>query len=96
MSNRIANVSCVEHADSVFPSNRVYLVPTGCMDSLVYYKRLLMQKDPEADKNTLIEDCLRLLQELRTVDPARKQRYLDIGSSWSISSYKLLIVITIF
>ncbi|KAF9258906.1 rab-protein geranylgeranyltransferase [Marasmius fiardii PR-910] len=52
-----------------------------CMDSLVYYKSLLMQTDSNVDKSVLIQDCLRLLQELRVVDPDRRQRYDDLGKS---------------
>ncbi|KAL0580227.1 Rab geranylgeranyltransferase [Marasmius crinis-equi] len=50
-----------------------------CLESLVHYKRLLMQEDPNADNQVLTKDCLRLLEELRTVDPERKQRYHDIA-----------------
>ncbi|KAF9262173.1 rab-protein geranylgeranyltransferase [Marasmius fiardii PR-910] len=49
-----------------------------CMDSLVHYKRLLMQTDTSADRTILIEDCLRLLKGLRTIDSERRQRYDDI------------------
>ncbi|ESK88315.1 rab-protein geranylgeranyltransferase [Moniliophthora roreri MCA 2997] len=50
-----------------------------CMDSLVHYKRLLVQADSSVDKEALISECVRLLGELRTVDPGRRRRYDEIG-----------------
>ncbi|KAG7086650.1 hypothetical protein E1B28_002589 [Marasmius oreades] len=50
------------------------------MDSLVHYKSLLIQTGPNADKLTLTNDCLRLLNDLRTIDPQRRTRYDDLGA----------------
>ncbi|KAJ7168174.1 hypothetical protein C8R43DRAFT_983299 [Mycena crocata] len=49
-----------------------------CMESLVHYKRLLLQKHPSSFNEELTNDCRRLLSELRVLDPARRRRYEDI------------------
>ncbi|KAL1730257.1 hypothetical protein EV714DRAFT_250478 [Schizophyllum commune] len=52
-----------------------------CMDSLVHYKRLLLRKHSGAvDIDELRKECLRLLEDLQQKDPARRQRYRDIGA----------------
>lgn len=52
------------------------------MESLVYYKRLLLRKHSTAlqqgERNTLISDCTKLLHELQVVDPERRQRYVEL------------------
>ncbi|KAF7311568.1 Rab geranylgeranyltransferase [Mycena kentingensis (nom. inval.)] len=50
-----------------------------CMESLVYYKRLLLRKHPSAiDTTSVAEECRRLLGELGAIDPARRMRYEEI------------------
>jgi geranylgeranyl transferase type-2 subunit alpha len=67
---------------------RAYLVNSGCMESLVHYKRLLLRNNSSAtDTAPLTKDCLRLLQQLQDLDPARKQRYEEIGVIYSLASY---------
>ncbi|KAJ7771740.1 rab-protein geranylgeranyltransferase [Mycena metata] len=52
-----------------------------CMESLVHYKRLLLQKHSSMiDVGKVTNDCRRLLRELRGIDPARQRRYEDIGA----------------
>lgn len=73
-------------------SVRVYLLHrsvkltyrTGCMESLVHYKQLLVRSHsamlaPKEGDN-LIATCLDLLRQLETIDPLRKQRYNDLGT----------------
>ncbi|GJE86946.1 rab-protein geranylgeranyltransferase [Phanerochaete sordida] len=56
-----------------------------CMESLVHYKRLLLQKHGDAltseERASLVEDCAKLLGELQTLDPARRQRYKELSES---------------
>jgi len=50
-----------------------------CMESLVHYKRLLLQRHSSAlDVASVQSDCRRLLSELRVLDPARRRRYEEI------------------
>ncbi|KAJ7273233.1 rab-protein geranylgeranyltransferase [Mycena rebaudengoi] len=52
-----------------------------CMESLVHYKRLLLQKHPSSLDTTIISSCRDLLRELQGLDPARRRRYEEIPSS---------------
>ncbi|KAJ6606532.1 hypothetical protein DFH09DRAFT_1299764 [Mycena vulgaris] len=49
-----------------------------CMESLVHYKRLLLQKHSSALDAGIVNDCRRLLSQLQMLDPARRRRYEDI------------------
>ncbi|KAJ7445740.1 hypothetical protein B0H11DRAFT_2086653 [Mycena galericulata] len=50
-----------------------------CIESLVHYKRLLLQKHSSfLDTTSVQNDCRRLLGELRVLDPARRRRYEEI------------------
>lgn len=52
----------------------------GCMESLVHYKQLLLQRHrSEVNSKEVIGDCSRLLRELRSVDPDRRARYAELG-----------------
>ncbi|TRM57599.1 hypothetical protein BD626DRAFT_514411 [Schizophyllum amplum] len=52
-----------------------------CMESIVHYKRLLLRKHAlHVDNHALTKDCLSLLEDLQKQDPARRQRYKDIGA----------------
>lgn len=57
----------------------------GCMDSLVFYKRLLLRRHKSGIDNkeraALEKECTDLLNDLRNVDPDRRQRYLDLCKS---------------
>ena len=63
------------------------MVFLGCLESLVYYKRLLVKvlQDANDDEVTLEErdalntTCLDMLEQLKKVDPMRKARYEDLG-----------------
>ncbi|TFK86372.1 rab-protein geranylgeranyltransferase [Polyporus arcularius HHB13444] len=54
-----------------------------CMESLVFYKRLLLRSYGESladeDRRKLASDCEELLVNLQRVDPDRKQRYMDLS-----------------
>ena len=55
---------------------------TGCMDSLVTYKLLLLRNHLHAGSHESInvtKQCLALLAQLEELDPMRRQRYQDIG-----------------
>ena len=63
----------------------------GCMESLVFYKRLLLRRHEasmnSAQREGLVNDCVDLLARLQEVDPDRRQRYDDLGEpSTSLSS----------
>ncbi|KAJ3737302.1 rab-protein geranylgeranyltransferase [Lentinula guzmanii] len=51
-----------------------------CMESLVHYKRLLLRNHASSVvTSTLTQDCIKLLDQLRKVDPGRRARYNEIG-----------------
>lgn len=69
------------------------LTLAGCLDSLVYYKKLLKSlltsiadsdeaaTRPETD--TIDQDCLTMLKRLEEIDSMRKARYRDLGELFS-------------
>lgn len=72
--------SLTHSSDSSNPERR----SPGCLDSLVYYKRLLVSL-LASDDSTLSErekinlECLGMVKKLEQVDPMRRQRYSDLG-----------------
>ena len=54
------------------------------MESLVFYKKLLLRKHAatlgEDGEASLRTECLDLLRQLQTIDSYRKQRYADLGN----------------
>lgn len=73
------------HALRVKPLLTIH--PAGCLDSLVYYKRLLVRlleaegdaTLPEREKLNLA--CFEMLEKLEEVDPMRRARYRDLSAS---------------
>ena len=59
------------------------LIIPGCMESLVYYKRFLLRKHASTlssvSQTGMRRECNELLSKLQSVDPDRKQRYLELG-----------------
>lgn len=56
---------------------------SGCMESLVAYKQLLLKNYLPTDSRERIDvtnQCLALLKNLEEADPMRRQRYRDIGA----------------
>lgn len=53
--------------------------PAGCLESLVHYKLLLAEREPDERAN-VVEDCLAKLDKLKLVDPMRRWRYDDLGA----------------
>ncbi|KAG2075993.1 rab-protein geranylgeranyltransferase [Suillus decipiens] len=51
--------------------------PDRCMESLVHYKRLLLQNH-SPDSQTLKQECVELLSQLMDLDPVRYFRYQDL------------------
>jgi geranylgeranyl transferase type-2 subunit alpha len=51
------------------------------MESLIQYKRLLLKHKPE--RTDLVEACEQLLETLKSIDPMRRRRYEELGSSRS-------------
>jgi len=51
-----------------------------CMESLVHYQSILLQRHA-LPSESLVKECLGLLEQLKIVDPARHQRYDEIGES---------------
>ena len=62
-----------------------YCLNSGCMESLVFYKRLLVHRyggTMEKDQRLALErECAELLDRLQSVDPDRRQRYIDMCKS---------------
>jgi geranylgeranyl transferase type-2 subunit alpha len=48
------------------------------MESLVHYQSILLQRHA-LPSNSLVKECLDLLGQLKSIDPARRQRYEEIG-----------------
>lgn len=74
----------------LLPSPSLYTLP-GCLDSLVYYKRLLvglLEPEGEAtrgEREALNLEALGMLRKLEQVDPMRGNRYRDLGKSYCLS-----------
>lgn len=56
----------------------------GCLESLVYYKRLLItllteQESQRSEREKLTLDCLGMIEKLEEVDSMRKMRYQDLS-----------------
>jgi len=50
-----------------------------CMESLVHYQGMLLQRhSPHSE--SLVRECLELLEQLKSIDPARKNRYEEIAT----------------
>jgi geranylgeranyl transferase type-2 subunit alpha len=49
------------------------------MESLVHYKLLLLRNHYPTTADTVRQECVDLLQRLIKLDPARQQRYKEIG-----------------
>lgn len=59
-------------------------IDTGCLDSLVYYKRLLVtllgpDEDTRQEPEAINKECLSMLERLQTIDTTRQMRYKDLG-----------------
>lgn len=48
------------------------------MESLVHYKRLILANYPSSQDPELMADCVRLLDQLKDIDSARRHRYEEI------------------
>ena len=51
---------------------------SGCMESLVHYQSILLRRHA-LPSDSLVKECLNLLGQLKSIDPARRQRYEEIG-----------------
>lgn len=64
---------------------------TGCMESLVHYKQLLLRNHltsiGEEGSQVLVKECLELLDQLESIDPQRRRRYQQLGE------YRLLLAL---
>lgn len=51
----------------------------------MFYKRLLLRRYgnlmPSERRHNLGSECLELLNKLQDIDPDRRQRYVDLGTS---------------
>lgn len=56
---------------------------TGCLDSLIHYKRLLVKllssEEDREEREKLNLECKEMLDQLAEIDPMRGNRYRDIG-----------------
>lgn len=71
-----------EHTSNI-PCEFSLIQYTGCMESLVAYKQLLLKNHLVTDSRERIDvtnQCLTLLKDLEEADPMRRQRYRDIGA----------------
>jgi hypothetical protein len=61
------------------------------MESLVYYKRLLLRRHDVSSKDVIRKECEDLVEKLMIIDPTRQQRYRDIGKqdAWIFDSASL-------
>jgi len=50
-----------------------------CMESLVHYQSILLRHHSPASES-LVKECFGLLEQLKSVDPARQQRYEEIAT----------------
>jgi len=57
-----------------------------CMESLVYYKRLLLQRHDVSSKDVIRRECEDLVEKLMIIDPARQQRYKDIETEIAVGT----------
>ncbi|TDL27269.1 rab-protein geranylgeranyltransferase [Rickenella mellea] len=60
-----------------------------CLESLVHYKLLLVNKHGEkltSDRQQLLDDCRRMLRKLKGIDPQRARRYDELESKCTASS----------
>lgn len=78
-SIQLASLAVVTHVEP----DRLPFAP-GCLDSLVYYQRLLVTllgsgDDTRAEREKLNLDSLDKLRKLEKVDPMRGARYRDLG-----------------
>jgi geranylgeranyl transferase type-2 subunit alpha len=55
------------------------------MESLVHYQSILLRRYLKSSEN-LVKECLDLLEQLGSIDPARRQRYEEIGECHGSSS----------
>lgn len=55
---------------------------SGCLESLVYYKTLLMDlhtsQEATEERAVLAEQCLEMLRKLEGIDPQRRRRYQEL------------------
>jgi hypothetical protein len=72
---------------------------TGCMESLVTYKQLLLKNHLPTDSRERIDvtnQCLMLLKDLEEADPMRRQRYRDIGACRILVVVLRVILIAVY
>ncbi|PCH38278.1 protein prenylyltransferase [Wolfiporia cocos MD-104 SS10] len=66
-----------------------------CVESLVFYKRLLLrnhlQRMSESERTTILDSCSALLKSLQSIDPNRRQRYVDLAFALSPQNNQLSI-----
>lgn len=67
------------------------------MESLVFYKRLLLRRYGDAivddERQALEKECEDLLSRLQSVDPDRRQRYIDM-CKWYFVILVLELILT--
>lgn len=82
MSNRTASVSAFPALSLDIPRFSRLIHTVGCMESLVFYNRLLLKRYGDVmtseGKRDLGSERLDLLNKLQDIDPDRRQRYADL------------------
>lgn len=65
---------------------------TGCLESLVHYKRLLLKihaqvasQSAEVESKRLLSECQSILDKLLLVDPYRRKRYEELRAQVVLS-----------
>ena len=52
----------------------------GCMESLIHYQGIiLLRHASESERERISQERIRLLEELKNIDPARRKRYEEIS-----------------
>lgn len=68
------------------------VIDTGCMESIVQYKRLLLKSHrANVDVPNLLKDCRDLLLKLQALDPLRRNRYQTLGRELLLFHIELFI-----
>ena len=52
----------------------------GCMESLIHYQGIILLRHAlESEREIIRQERIRLLEELKNIDPVRRKRYEEIN-----------------
>lgn len=85
MSNRSASASAFPALSLDIPRCSQLIHTVWWMESLILYKRLLLKRYGDVmtseGRGDLGSECLDLLNKLQDINPDRRQRYTNLGTS---------------